>query len=418
MTWIDKLFLIIAGLIWVSLIYNLILMYFGYRYFLEIDKIKKDYLENMTLFPLITILIPCHNEETVIEETLRSINNLNYPKNKLQVIAINDNSSDKTKEVIEKFIWKPGREHMEIINVPKEQGGKGKSGALNYGVKKAKGEYIVVYDADNTPEEDSLRYLVKTITAGNYAAVVGKFRTRNKNKNLLTEMINIEGISYQWLAQGGRWELFNLNTIPGTNYIISKKDLDEVGGYDPGAIAEDTEISIKLYRIGKKIRFMPLAVTWEQEPETLKVFFKQRLRWIKGNLYVLFKYIFTNPFRKNNKYYADIINFFVTYIAFLFAVVLSHMIFLINIIFGISLTIKGNINIIWLLTFILYILQVSNTLSLEKGELNKKNFAIIILSYFTYTQLWLWIAVVAFFQFLKDQIILKKEVKWYKTERF
>lgn len=417
MTKIDIVFLGVAVVIWVALIYNLFLMYHGYRYFIEINNMKEKYLDNMNEFPMVSIMIPCHNEETVIEQTMIAISSFDYPKDKLKVIVINDNSSDNTRGVFEKFKQTKGREHFVMVDTTKESGGKGKAGALNFGMQFTEGDYIAVYDADNTPEPLALRYLVKTIVDGGYAAVVGKFRTRNKRKNLLTEMINIEGLSFQWLAQGGRWHFFNLCTIPGTNYIISKKCLQDVGGFDPKAIAEDTEISIKLYKIGKKIRFMPLAVTWEQEPETLKVFVKQRIRWIKGNLYVIFKYWTENPFHKNNVYYIDIVNFFMVYILFLFSVLLSHTIFLCNLIFGIELTINGNINLIWLLTFVLYVLQVANTLSFEKGELNRRSFFLIILSYFTYTQLWLYLAIISLYQFTKDSI-LKREVKWYKTERF
>ena len=62
-----------------------------------------------------------------------------------------------------------------------------------------------------------------------------------------------------------------------------------MGGWDTKAVTEDTEISFRLYRMGYKIKFMPLAVTWEQEPQTLKVWFKQRTRWAKGNIYVVLK---------------------------------------------------------------------------------------------------------------------------------
>lgn len=414
----DYLFIIMAFIIWLSLGYNLVLMFFGYRYFLELKKIENNYHEILTYYPFVSIIIPAHNEEKVIEDTLKSIEKLDYPKENIKVIVVNDNSSDNTKEIFENFVAKGNRNYFHLVETTKEKGGKGKSSALNFGMSFAEGEYIVVYDADNTPESKSLRILVKTIVSDPHlGAVVGKFRTRNKNKNILTKFINIEGLSFQWLAQGGRWRLFELSTIPGTNYIINKKILESLGGFDPRAIAEDTEISIKLYKNGYKTRFMPLAVTWEQEPETLKVFIKQRTRWIKGNLYVLFKYFWVNPFNKNNRYFPDIFNFFITYILFLFAVLISDTIFIINLVFGFHLNVVGSINFIWFLTFILFILQGSITVSFEKGELNRRTFLLIVLSYFTYCQLWLYIAVKALFSFTKDTI-LKIEHKWYKTERF
>ena len=118
---------------------------------------------------------------------------------------------------------------------------------------------------------------------------------RNKKVNMLTAFINIETLAFQWMSQAGRWQFFNLCTIPGTNFIIRRSLIEEMGGWDTKAVTEDTEISFRLYRMGYKIKFMPHAVTWEQEPQTLKVWFKQRTRWAKGNIYVVLKnvkYIF------------------------------------------------------------------------------------------------------------------------------
>ena len=126
-----------------------------------------------------------------------------------------------------------------------------KSNALNIGFKQSKGEYVVVYDADNTPEADALRYLVAEIESDDeLGAVIGKFRTRNRNVNLLTRFINIETLSFQWMAQAGRWQLFKLCTIPGTNFIIRRSILDEIGGWDVRAMAEDTELSFRIYGMG------------------------------------------------------------------------------------------------------------------------------------------------------------------------
>lgn len=414
---IEVLFICLAIIIWIALIYNLILIYFGYKYFLEMNSIKNNYLNNMTYFPEVTILIPGHNEEKVIGDTLEAMAKIDYPKDKITIFFINDNSSDNSSIIFNRFKASGNYSNFFMLETTKENGGKGKSGALNYGLNFVKTDYLLVYDSDCIPEANAIKILVKTIVDGKYGAVVGKFRTRNKEKNLLTKMINIEGLSFQWLAQGGRGKLMGLSTIPGTNYIIDVKDLKKVGGFDLRALAEDTEISIKLYKIGKKIKFMPLAVAWEQEPETLKVFIKQRTRWIEGNLYVLFKYWKTNPFNPNNRYFVDIFSYFLIYILFLFSVLASHGIMLRNIFFNQKLNIEGSINAIWFLSFILYLISVSITLSFERGELNKKSFWIIVLSYFTYSQLWLFISVKALLKYIKEKI-LKKEITWYKTERF
>ena len=343
------------------------------------------------------------------------MHNLDYPVDKLEIAVINDNSQDKTLEILETLQKK--YTNLKIINTGKD-GGRGKSNALNIGLKQTLGEYIVVYDADNTPEKNSLRYLVYTILSNDsYGAVVGKFRTRNKVKNLLTKFINLEGLNFQWMAQGGRWKLLGISTIPGTNFIIKRKVLNEIGGWDPDAIAEDTEISIRIYQHGKKICFMPLAVTWEQEPETVKVWIKQRTRWVKGNVYVMWKYVFRLNSLKSSRIILDISYFFCIYFLFLISLVSSDIIFILGVFTDIKVTISADFNLIWLLSYMIFILQMCIALTMEKGEFTLENFFLICLSYFTYCQMWLFITLKGSLNYIQD-IILKRKQMWYKTERF
>lgn len=278
-TFVDGLFLYSLISIWLLLVLNIVLTYFGYLYQNEIQKKNIDIDKDLKNFPFVSILIPAHNEGKVIGKTVRAMLNLDYPESQYEIIVINDNSEDNTEEEIKKVLSHYENREIIVINNKQTTGPKGKSNALNIGLKKSKGEFIAVYDADNTPNGKALKYLVYGITRNaKYGAVIGKFRTRNKNRNMLTRFINIETLSFQWMSQAGRWKLFNLCTIPGTNFIIRRSIVEELGGWDVRAIAEDTEISFRIYALGYKISFMPFAETYEQEPETLKVWFKQRTR--------------------------------------------------------------------------------------------------------------------------------------------
>ena len=328
--------------IWLLLVVNMILLYFGYKFSERMRSQKFTALKDLDHFPMISILIPAHNEAVVIEKTLLAMVHLHYPKSAYEVIVINDNSKDSTGEIIERIRSAYSEvmiHHLEIIG---ERGGKGKSNALNLGYQQAKGEYFVIYDADNTPNAMALRYLVQEIESNvKYAAVIGKFRTRNKDKNLLTRFINIETLSFQWMAQAGRWELFKLCTIPGTNFIIRREIIDLIGGWDPDAIAEDTEISFRIYQMGYQIAFMPLAETYEQEPETIRVWMKQRSRWVNGNLYVLTKNITHIHQVRNWAVLFDLFYYFSVYILFLSAIVTSDVIFILGLFTSIRIAIPG-----------------------------------------------------------------------------
>lgn len=408
------------------LIYQLILAFGGYAFYRKLyakqESIDKG-IEEFQNWPTVSLLIPAHNEEKVIEKTVRSILSMDYPKDKLEVIVINDNSSDKTGEILKK-VQESVKGNLKIITTTKENGGKGKSNALNIGYEESKGEIIGIYDADNTPNVKALKYLTYQIqTNEKYGAVIGKFRTRNKKRNPLTKFINIETLSFQWLSQGGRYFIFGFATIPGTNFVIRRSMIEQLGGWDIKAITEDTEVSIRIYLLGYEIGFMPLSITYEQEPETVRVWFKQRLRWVKGNLYVIHKYLFKVIKMKSYRIALDIFYFFSTYFIFLTSVLISDAIFLLGLIgnyFGsdiFNITVPGNFLVVWLLAYTLFILEISIVLYFEKGEGTFSNFVYTVLMYFTYCQLWIVLAVNAFVSYIGD-LIYKKEFKWVKTERF
>lgn len=414
---IDYLYLFSLFSIWVLLLVNIILAISGYRFYSKTNDKQVDIMKNDDL-PFVTVMVPAHNEEKVIYNTVKSLILMNYPNNKYEIIVVNDNSSDNTTGEIIRAKEEFKAINVRIIETDKNNGGKGKSNALNIAYENSKSEIIAVYDADNTVERNALLYLVSELKSDkSLAATIGKFRTRNKKTNLLTKFINIETLSFQWMAQGGRWNLLKLCSIPGTNFVIRRDILDEIGGWDINAISEDTEISFRIYQLGYKISFMPKAITWEQEPETLKVWFKQRSRWAKGNVYVLQKYIFTIFKENSSRVRFDICYFFGVYFFFLLAILISDFIFLANIFFDVQISVQGNFFILWILAYILFTLEIYVTLSIEKGEANLENLIIVPFMYFTYCQLWVVVVIKSIFDFTND-IIFKREVKWYKTERF
>ncbi|WP_092925212.1 glycosyltransferase [Romboutsia hominis] len=412
---VDYIFLISLSSIWAILLTNIILAISGYIYYLKSLKFKDEKLKE---FPFVSILVPAHNEGKVIGKTVESLLLLDYPIDKMELIVINDNSSDNSKEILENIKNRYRNYNFTIINTDNITGGKGKSNALNIGYQISKGEYIAIYDADNTPEKTALRYLIQTIVKDEkLGAVIGKFRTRNKHKNILTKFINIETLSFQWIAQAGRKQLLGLCTIPGTNFVLRRSTIEKLGGWDTKAIAEDTEISFRIYKMGQRITYVPQSVTWEQEPETVNVWIKQRTRWVKGNIYVLVKYI-TNLFKgKQNRVLFDILYFFSVYFLFLTSVVLSDIIFILGIFKIVTINIPFDFFTIWILSYILFVIQVSITLSMEKGESNLSNIFLVGLMYFTYSQMWLFVAIKGMVGYFSDAIH-KREVKWYKTERF
>lgn len=412
----NTLFILALVVIWVMLLYHMFLMLGGYLHFFRYEKVIPDWEKKMTNLPKVSVLIPAHNEAVVIENTLKAMTRLHYPKEQLEVIVINDNSNDDTGAIARNMAKQ--YPFIRVVDTVPPYAGKGKSSALNFGFQASTGEYIVVYDADNTPEPEAVYHLVMGLLNDEKAgAMVGKFRVVNAKKSLLTRFINIETITFQWMAQAGRWFWFKMATIPGTNFAIRRSIIETLGGWDEQALSEDTELSIRVYDLGYYIRFFPAAITWEQEPETWRVWWRQRTRWARGNQYVVTKFLIRFFTLKRKAIVFDLIYFFFTYFLFFFGVILSNVLFIVNLFYDLNLTIGVVSLILWVLAFLLFVTEVFITLSIEKTEMTTENFFIVILMYFSYSQLWILLVINALFLEIK-RVLLKQEVKWYKTERF
>lgn len=416
MTISDVLMVIAVICIWSLLLVNVTLIIAGYLYYIATENEPPPEISGE--HPMVTIMVPAHNEGIVIGQTVESLLALDYPHDRYEIIVINDNSSDNSAELLAAIQRRNPERNLIIINTDAITGGKGKSNALNIGFARSRGELIAIYDADNTPERTALKYLVAEIIHDDgLGAVIGKFRTRNRDASLLTRFINIETLSFQWMAQAGRWKLFKLCTIPGTNFIMRRSIVESIGGWDVKAIAEDTEISFRIYMMGYRIKFQPKSVTWEQEPQTVKVWFKQRTRWAKGNIYVIVKNLPLLFNRKAAKIRFDILYYVSIYFLLLISLLTSDTLLILHAMGYVHTTIAGLSSFLWLLAIVLFVVGIFVTLTTEKGEMSFSNLWIILLMYVSYCQLWMVVAAYGLYNYLKD-VIFKREAKWYKTERY
>ncbi|MDD6492861.1 MAG: glycosyltransferase family 2 protein [Firmicutes bacterium] len=416
MTFADCLSLYAIVAIWGLMFINIFLSIGGFIYMLKVN--QQGAHKPLKEYPMVSVMVPAHNESIVIRKTVLALLNFDYPKDRYEIIVINDNSSDNSAEVLKEIQSQNPDRKMIVLNTDNVMGGKGKSNALNIALSVAGGSVIAIYDADNTPAPDALRILVENLMDDErLGAVIGKFRTRNRNASLLTRFVNIETLAYQCMNQAGRYFFFKLCTIPGTNYVIRRSIINEMGGWDTKALSEDTEISFRLYRMGYYIKFMPLAVTWEQEPQKLKQWFKQRTRWAKGNVYVLlknFKYAFdrtAGPMRLDVFYYA------LVYVLMLTSLICSDTIFVLGILGLCHVTLGGFSTLLWGMAILLFVLNVLITLAVERNEFNFESAVLILLMLFTYSKMWVAVVVKAIYLSIQDAVF-DKEVVWDKTERF
>ncbi|HHS13248.1 MAG TPA: glycosyltransferase [bacterium] len=408
---VDIFFLAAVTIIWGMILYQLVLTIHGYRYRHETERALADEVRSDQPMPGVSILVPARNEAVVIEQTVQRLLALDYPADRIELIVINDGSTDETGSILDRVAAKDSR--IQLLHLPRAETGHGKAFALNLGLKKAQYSMIAVYDADNRPEPDSLKKLVVHLMSDSrLGAVLGKFRTLNRGRNLLTRFINVETLGFQWIVQAGRYRAFKVAILPGTNCMIRREVLEALGGWDESAITEDSELSVRIYRGGWKIGFVPGAVTWEQEPETLKAWIRQRTRWVRGTNHVIRKFGKEALGLKSRMVSLEFVYLFILYYIFLGAIVTSHLLFIFSGLGLLRISVPGPYTAVWISAFFLFLLELVLILSYEEED-SMKNIGAAALMYFTYCQLWIYVV----FRGMILDLTRKRMGIWDKTDR-
>ncbi len=410
---IDGLFVAAVTLIWFMLAYQCLLFFLGHRYYRNMRqaKQKEPPLPDSAL-PAVSVVVPCHNEEKVIAHTIRARQALDYPPDKIELLIINDGSTDATGDVVRQFASDP---RVRLLDVPAALAARGKSGALNYALRQASHPVLAIYDADNMPEPGALRPLAERLALDpTLGAAIGMYRAWNRKRAWLTRFLNIEGIGFQWILQAGRWMLMRLTTLPGTNYVIRKDLVEALDGWDLSALTEDAELSIRIYQAGYRIQFVPSSVTWEQEPEGLKVWFRQRRRWVRGSNYLFRKYAGSLLKTRPRRIGWELLYSLSLYYLFFLAVIISDVLFVLSATGLIRIPLPGPYGGVWLFAYLTFVGQLVIALSCEPGEDTALNILLVCLMYFTYCQLWIPVVAVA----LWDDFVMRREIKWAKTQRY
>tara|TARA_Y100000034_G_scaffold119444_1_gene161248 strand:+ start:2082 stop:3266 length:1185 start_codon:yes stop_codon:yes gene_type:complete len=231
----------------------------------------------------VSVIIPVHNEEDSVEETVNHIMDLDYPEKKKEVIVVNNNSTDKTGEILKKLKKKYRNLKVVFEETP------GKSNAVNAGIKIATGELMAVSDADSFPSEKSLEKLTGFFDDPKMGAVTSFVTIRNKEDNFLAKIQSIEYMLLGW----NRKMLDFVDSVYVTNGPLSlyrKKFVEEAGGFDPKSITEDIDITWNLMSRGYKTGICLDARVSTIAPTKFKMWFRQRTRWGMGGLQALMKY--------------------------------------------------------------------------------------------------------------------------------
>ncbi len=237
----------------------------------------------------VSVLIPAWNKQECISDTIKAVQNVDYYKELKEIIVIDDKSTDNTLNIVKQF--------GDIKIIAKEKNA-GKASALNTGIKEAKGEIIVVIDADSFPEKDSFKKMLPYFKDPKVGAVTSTIIVKDP-KNLLEKM---QAIEYYLIAWGRKILDFvdSVYVTPGPLSMYRKDLLLEIEGFDTNNITEDIEIAWKILKIGYKNKMCLAAKVYTDVPKKMKHWWKQRVRWDIGGLQTINKYK-SSCFKKEQK---------------------------------------------------------------------------------------------------------------------
>ena len=368
-----------------------------------------------TRMKMISVLVPMHNEELVLEEALEALLKCDYDRDMMEIIPINDNSTDRTKEMLDEY----HRKYEFIRPLHRDCPDRGKPVGLNDAMELARGEIIIVFDADYRPAKNLLKQLAITFEDPEVGAVMGRVIPYNANKNILTRLINIERSGGYQVDQQARYNMRLIPQYGGTVGAFRKDVMMEMGGFDTSVLAEDTDLTFRMYLRGWKVMYANSAECYEEAPESWTVRARQIRRWARGHNQVLFRELFplllSDKMTPREKFDgALLLLIYAVPVILLFGHITSYILFF-----------MGDMNIFsgwWVLLFIgsycsfgnfapFYEIGVALTLDGVKGEVFL--LPLMLFNFYFY----LWAITQGFFDAIWD-ILTKRKVVWAKTSRF
>ncbi|MFQ6086033.1 MAG: glycosyltransferase [Candidatus Bathyarchaeia archaeon] len=240
--------------------------------------------------PKVSILIPAHNEENVIGNLLQRMTELTYPKELLEVVAIDDASTDRTGEIADGYAVR--YPYIKAIHRA-ENGGFGKVEALNCGYNFSNGEIVLTFDADYFPQRDIVEKLVAPFADPEVGAVQGRVTVVNEEDSIVSKIVALERIGGYRVDQLARDDLALLPQYGGTVGGFRRAVLQEVGGWgnSNSPLAEDTDLTCRAALQGYKVRYMNDAECYEEAVSGWREYWNQRYRWARGHMQCAISYL-------------------------------------------------------------------------------------------------------------------------------
>jgi len=234
---------------------------------------------NTQRYPTVSIIVPSYNEEKVLRRTMRSMLELDYPCDKIEMIYVYESEcTDKTEEIILEFAKKDPR----IKPLRRTDKKAGKAAAANYGIQRASGEIIVSLDADHSLKIDALKRAVAWFQDPSVVCVKGRCRSMNKDASIIAKIAGVERDVVERLTVYSSYRMRGFSFFGGGQAFLRREIFDTLGLFDEETMTEDIDYSVKLHLIGREVVVDPRIESWEENPPKLTGWWHQRKRWARG----------------------------------------------------------------------------------------------------------------------------------------
>ena len=257
-----------------------------WRYSKYPPKPKSEFPENE--LPHITVQLPLFNEMYVIERLVKAVTEIDYPRERLEIQVLDD-STDETVKIASATVAKYAAKGFDIHYIHRDDRTGFKAGALENGMKTAKGSLIAIFDADFVPKPDFLRKLVHHFTDPIVGCAQMRWAHINGSYNLLTRLQTIMLDGHFVLEQTTRNRSGNFFNFNGTAGILRREAIEMSGGWQHDTLTEDTDLSFRAQLMGWKFVYLLDEEAPAEIPVEINAFKAQQRRWAKGVLQVWFK---------------------------------------------------------------------------------------------------------------------------------
>lgn len=329
LSWFLVLYPGLMSMIWIS---------GGIYYYLqwERNQVRATHSATDPDAPWVSVLVPCHNEEKNIEETITHLLRQNYRN--LEVIAINDGSLDNTGLLLDEMAARYPQ--LRVFH----QENQGKASAMNYGLTEAYGDIIVGIDGDSVIDYEAVSWMVEHFIFGpRVAGVTGNPRVRTRS-TVIGKIQTAEFSSIIGLIKRAQRVYGMVFTVSGVVCAFRKQALLQVGGWSTDMVTEDIDISWKLQLSGWQIRYEPQALCWVLMPETLRGLLSQRLRWAQGGAEAFLRYFPLAMRWKNRRFWLVLLEY-VTSVMWCYFLLIFAVIGVLDIILGVRVVLDDTVEI-------------------------------------------------------------------------